>query len=394
MNDGIQFRVWVVEVAANRLNIYPIPNWVVTVTSCFSCQVCTQQKRMSTSNWFKSKYIVSTAAISGIAFIMIKTLDYKLQKLRQLRSIRLAANAICNADYCLLSTGAGFSADSGLKVFKDIADIDVYKRQNLTYNDLSRPDNIEKRPLIAYGFWFWCYNTYKNAIPHNGYYIIKKWKDKYFNVNTDASKLLHKYVDNNSIGSFWCHTSNVDHLHEKAGFNPLEIDAIHGDMMYFQCSKRCCRKSWKLNENYTFDIDEKNILPLNKDYDKNIDNIEFKIPICKFCKKYPARPAIEMFGDFAFIGRHNRIDKWRNGVTKLCNQQHKKLVIIEIGAGIRIPSIRHHSEGLIQSLKNCTLIRCNPDFPEIPIRPNTIGKTISIKMKALQFIEAVDALLL
>eukprot|EP01084_Bolivina_argentea_P111001 198145_1 len=342
-------------------------------------------------------HLISGAVIVGTSFIVIKTIwkyysNQKRQK-KQLINLKLAAQAILDADFCLLSSGAGWSVDSGLKVFKDIANIDVYKQKHLTYHDLSRPDNIQKMPTIAYGWWFHSYNTYKKAIPHKGYYIIKKWKSKYFNASTIASQRLHKYISNSSIGAFWCHTSNVDHLHEKAGFNPLEIDAIHGDMLTFQCSQRCCRKSWCLDENYYWKIDEKNILPLNMDYDNNIITDKFKPPMCRLCNKYPIRPAIEMFSDFNFIGRKNRIDKWRNGVIKLCNEENMKLVIIEIGAGIRIPSVRHHSEGLIQCVKNSTLIRCNPDFSDIPIRYNTVGKGISIQMKALECVQSLDKLL-
>lgn len=325
--------------------------------------------------WVNSKDAVTVASLTSVVFILLKLRNYKIEQNKQFVNLKAAANAILNADFCLLATGAGFSADSGLKVFKDIANINVYKRHNLKYNDLSRPNNIKKIPLIVYGFWFWCYNTYKNAIPHNGYYIIKKWKEKYFNKNK-------------SIQSFWCLTSNVDHLHIKAGFNPNEIDAIHGDMIYWQCSKRCCNKSWKFEENHRFLIDEKTLLPINKS--------EFKPPKCKYCLNAEARPAIEMFDDRFFVGRNNRIDKWRNNVIKLCNeekQESMKLVIIEIGAGITIPSIRHHCEGLIQLIKNSTLIRCNIEFDNIPIRKNTLGQAISIKMNALQFIQSIDKIL-
>lgn len=63
-----------------------------------------------------------------------------------------AAEAIASADYFMLATGAGFSADSGLAgkllnchllncaVYKDIADVAAYRQRDLTYADLCVPD--------------------------------------------------------------------------------------------------------------------------------------------------------------------------------------------------------------------------------------------------------------
>ena len=42
-----------------------------------------------------------------------------------------AARAIREADVLLLCTGAGFSADSGLAVYADVADIEAYKERGL-----------------------------------------------------------------------------------------------------------------------------------------------------------------------------------------------------------------------------------------------------------------------
>lgn len=38
-----------------------------------------------------------------------------------------AANAIRNADFLLIATGAGWSADSGLPTYSGVADIEAYK---------------------------------------------------------------------------------------------------------------------------------------------------------------------------------------------------------------------------------------------------------------------------
>ena len=55
---------------------------------------------------------------------------------REQDAVGRAAAAIAQADVLLLCTGAGWSADSGLKVYRDIADIGAYHDKGLTYRDI------------------------------------------------------------------------------------------------------------------------------------------------------------------------------------------------------------------------------------------------------------------
>merc|ERR1740123_188906 len=64
-----------------------------------------------------------------------------------------AAQALCRADAVLVCTGAGFSADSKLAVYKDVADIPAYHKQGLTYYDLCHLQWLKDDPSIFYGFW-------------------------------------------------------------------------------------------------------------------------------------------------------------------------------------------------------------------------------------------------
>lgn len=54
----------------------------------------------------------------------------------QLASLDRAAAAIAHADVLLVTTGAGWSADSGLAVYKDIANVATYHQRGLSYRDL------------------------------------------------------------------------------------------------------------------------------------------------------------------------------------------------------------------------------------------------------------------
>eukprot|EP00971_Amphidinium_carterae_P122893 2432625-Amphidinium_carterae.1 len=63
---------------------------------------------------------------------------------------RNAAEAIAEADVLFLCTGAGFSADSGLAVYKDIAEIAPYKERGSTMcQDATSRTKIQPTVLIS-----------------------------------------------------------------------------------------------------------------------------------------------------------------------------------------------------------------------------------------------------
>jgi hypothetical protein len=74
------------------------------------------------------------------------------------RSCAHAAAVIESADILLVITGAGFSADSGLAVYNDIARIEPYADRGLGYMDLCEPHWLESEPELFYGFWGACLN--------------------------------------------------------------------------------------------------------------------------------------------------------------------------------------------------------------------------------------------
>jgi hypothetical protein len=93
-----------------------------------------------------------------------------------------------------------------------------------------------------------------------------------------------------------------------------------------------------------------------------------------------ARPNILMFGDWGWLERRtqlqqSRLDAWRRGV--------EKLVVIELGAGTAIPTVRWFGETL-----GVPLIRINPTEAEVG---SAIG--VSLQSGALVGLQAIDAAL-
>ena len=116
-------------------------------------------------------------------------------KLRLSQSLQQSAELIKSADILFLHTGAGFSADSGLPIYNEIANHPAIKSRNLTYRDLCNPSLLLSDELLFLGFWGYCFNQYRDISPHRGYQIIKKWKENKFHSNNKISKLIRKEME-------------------------------------------------------------------------------------------------------------------------------------------------------------------------------------------------------
>lgn len=300
-----------------------------------------------------------------------------------------AAKAIKEADMFLLSIGAGFSADSGLAVYNDIADIPAYHELNLEYHDLCTVQWFMKEEAkgIAYGFWGKCFNDYREATPHKGYHIIKEWQKLFFSKNelkgpdffpNEFSRLYditwNKELDdinvndvslhNPKIDPFFVFSSNVDSHPFRAGYKPEEVYEIHGTVENWQCMgfPSCgyadengnigTPSIWKAPKDFKFDIDINTMIALNTPSSINIDDTDkisssFKsnFPTCIHCGK-TARPNVLMFGDPNFIEDKvgfKRYTTWNELSAKWLDRK-KKLVILEVGCGNNVPTVRCNSE--------------------------------------------------
>ncbi|KAJ0398212.1 hypothetical protein P43SY_006344 [Pythium insidiosum] len=298
-------------------------------------------------------------------------------------ALRRAAEKIAAADVILLAAGAGFSADSGLPVYNDIAAVEAYEAQGLEYQDLCDPYWLESDEEIFYGFWGSCVNAYRDTRTHRGYELLAKWKQRLINKRASPEafrqtldRLRHNgtflpSIDNASATTndpFFVYTSNVDaHFHRH--FNANEIYELHGSVETWQCagavdgkSRQPCEATWRLPESARFAIDRQTMRADGQ-----------AITTCPTCGGQ-ARPNVLMFHDKNWIAN---IDE-----EMLENNRDLKLVVLEIGCGMRVPSVRRETEMVVaDAFQRClarreaegcaaraseqvTLIRVNPDFPQ------------------------------
>ena len=267
-----------------------------------------------------------------------------------------AAQVIKESDYFLLSIGAGFSADSGLPTFTNIADVPAYKKAGYTYPRLCDPSHFIENPELAFGFWGKTYNDYITTTPHEGHQIIMNWRNEHYNYPPEDRR-------------FFIYSSNIDGHPQKCGFSESEIFEIHGTMHYWQCSEGTdcpgmgvdSAERWKVPEGFLFEIDEETMLaaPEKQAVNEQLEQEQNEVlreafksnhPRCILCKQHYARPNVLMFYDCDWVGNYvakKNYTKWVNKMEKNCDSEkgEKKIVILEIGCGTNVPSVRCRDEG-------------------------------------------------
>ncbi len=268
--------------------------------------------------------------------------------------IEKAKEAIKEANAVLITAGAGMGVDSGLPDFRGTEGFwrayPIAKKLGLRFEELANPRWFRENPKLAWAFYGHRLNLYRETQPHKGFYILKK-------------------LGESKKGGYFVFTSNVDGQFQKAGFDEKKIVEIHGSIHHLQCTRPCSDDIWPA-DNVKIEID--------------MEKFEAKEPLpkCIHCGDI-ARPNILMFGDWEWISDRTaaqefRFERW---LEKLEYMDYK-LVIIEIGAGKAVPTVRITSER-IASMYDAKLIRINPRDYDVP------SGHISIPMGGLEGIKKI-----
>ena len=250
-------------------------------------------------------------------------------------SIAHAADLIAQSDGLIVGAGAGMGVDSGLPDFRGKEGFwqayPALGREQVDFYRIACPEAFRTQPTRAWGFYGHRLNLYRATEPHIGFHILKRW-----------GQAMHR--------GYSVYTSNVDGQFQIAGYDPATIHECHGSLHHLQCLQHCSEAIWSAGEVIPV-VDEEQCLLLNSP------------PRCPNCGAL-ARPNVLMFSDFEWL-EHNaqkqldRLDAWMSGVN--CP------VVVEIGAGTAIPSVRHFSQRVIQQYGG-RVIRINPRESTVPTR--------------------------
>jgi NAD-dependent SIR2 family protein deacetylase len=250
-----------------------------------------------------------------------------------------AAEAIRNAQAVLIGAGAGMGVDSGLPDFRGNEGFwkayPPFAERGLSFVDMASPDWFDADPALAWGFYGHRLGLYRETEPHEGFQLLAAWA---------AGKRHGAFV----------FTSNVDGQFQKAGFPADRVAECHGSIHHLQCSAPCSATIWENEEAVDVDAETFHARP--------------PFPRCPGCGAV-ARPNILMFGDGGWIphrtgGQMRALEGWLETVVGA------PAVVVELGAGGAVPTVRYQCESASRVL-GAPLIRINPREPEGP--PGTLS---------------------
>ncbi len=265
--------------------------------------------------------------------------------------VRAAAAALRAADALVVTAGAGMGVDSGLPDFRGDQGFwkayPPYERLGISFYDAANPVHFERDPSFGWGFYGHRLRLYRSTIPHAGFAILRRWIERL--------RL-----------PFFVITSNVDGQFQKAGFAEANLLEVHGSIHWLQCTNPCTEALWPNREDIT--VDEATMRA-------------GRVPRCLRCGAV-ARPNILLFGDGSWIAsrtdaQHATLVDWLEA------RREGRLVVVELGAGRAVPTIRWHSERL-GALPGATLIRVNPREPQVS------PPHLSIATGAREALERID----
>ncbi len=250
-------------------------------------------------------------------------------------TLQRAADLITQADALIVAAGAGMGVDSGLPDFRGQEGFwrayPALAKARIDFHRIASPSAFVASPDLAWGFYGHRLALYRRTQPHHGFELLRQWGER-------MPKGLSVF------------TSNVDGQFQRAGFDPQQIHECHGSIQHLQCLLPCCAAIWPAQD----------FLP---EVDEETCQLRNTAPRCPQCGGL-ARPNVLMFSDWGWIedrtaAQASRQEGWMSAV--------KRPVVIELGAGTAIPSVRHFSQRVIHEIGG-RLIRINPREPEVPTR--------------------------
>jgi NAD-dependent SIR2 family protein deacetylase len=198
---------------------------------------------------------------------------------------------------------------------------------------MANPVWFQRNPRLAWAFYGHRLNLYRKTSPHKGF-----------------GQLLQ--IGEQKPGGYFVFTSNVDGQFQKGGYHPSQIEECHGSIHYFQCVRPCSDTIWDARHIKVF-------------VDEDLFEAQEPLPRCENCGNM-ARPNILMFGDWAWVAARTTSQRMRLATwLETISSKNQPLVVVEIGAGEAVPTVRNQAEHVVRKYK-AKLIRINPRDYQVP----------------------------
>ncbi|KAF0718862.1 Aste57867_1426 [Aphanomyces stellatus] len=281
-----------------------------------------------------------------------------------------AAALIRDADFLLITAGAGLSAAAGL----DYTSSDVFAKHHA--------------PMVRRGFrnmyQFIGFHDWSPALAWGYYFAQTNLARFHWTPTTPVYSLLKQLF--NAKASF-VQTTNADGMFEQQGFPTQRIYTVQGDYGRIQCLRPCRDSSiWDIKP-----FLEKGLACLDPNTYELTDPAA--IPRCPHCG---GDMMLNVRGGNWFIEsvhapQRRAYHQWLETALHQVRTAGKKLVVLEIGAGFNTPGVLRFPNEELAELDGVDLVRLNTQHEDLPPTSNGVGVSNDANEALRTIVEAVLA---
>lgn len=296
-------------------------------------------------------------------------------------AVARAAQALSECDAWMVSAGAGMGVDSGLPDFRGTTGLWKDRDLAMTYEDMSDDKWFSEDAAFAWGVNYIQLQLYRKAVPHEGYQLLFRWIE-----------LLGR--------PYFVFSSNIDGQFEKTGFPPDKVVACHGDLHHLQCTKQKCKHTPQEGKTIETAPPVWSSACIPDGLDDAVDQASLRFRDVSLLETPPfrclkcqalARPNVWFCHDRNYVASTSTIET-RDAFNSWIQQLHKegkRIVVIECGGGVAIPSVRVESEDAVEGAgEGSLLVRLNPGNCRIPSE-----RAVGLPLGAKDGIKRIDAAL-
>jgi len=267
-------------------------------------------------------------------------------------------------------------------------------------------------PRLAWAFWHFRYQAYALGTPHTGYDILAKWgRNLPYGLFSATSNIDGHWVRTQGVGPerlYECHGTvmRMQPLDGKGTwetdpkqYESLEVpvwDLVPGESVEVS-SDGSADGTWTPAmvgaDGHSIEVDGRatSVRGVRRPSGPDLMRVSAASPLPKCADGSAARPNVLMFGDWgvdvAVIDRQeSAMQRWLGSLPS-----GVRLVVIEVGAGTAVSTIRRLSERMVNNYQRSALIRINLEDSNVPFAS---GKGLAVGgLGALDALTRMDALL-
>jgi NAD-dependent SIR2 family protein deacetylase len=305
-----------------------------------------------------------------------------------------AAQAIKQADAVLIVAGAGMSCDSGLPDYRGAKGFYKMGGKDIAMDAVNFHPDRGGDFFLSMGFISTMISEFREKSPHEGYHVLHRI----------ARSKHESQSSNSSIQNHFVLTSNIDAYFLRTGFHENALYESHGSCNLLQCTKggswddSCDSGIWHWPTG-----DFSHIVGTDLRVTPETRSL---LPRCPKCNSF-ARPHISHSTDYPEDVVPTRKQQQEEALLNwLRGMKNKSLVVIEVGCGESIHSLRVETEIIVGkrlshssssdsndtssfksktiSNETTTLIRIDPGNANVP------RGHIGVKMKAMEALIGIE----